>query len=143
MKLHELREARARAVTAMRSLADKAETEKRDLNADEEKRFGELKSEIADFDKKIERAQTLADAERSAPGILHNGAGDGTFEERARDFSVVKQFAHRCRGTSAAAALTLDLSTKSVRKSRAEAAVPLKASLCRTRCFTPNDGRFW
>jgi hypothetical protein len=32
MKLHELREARAQAVTQMRALTDKAETETRDLS---------------------------------------------------------------------------------------------------------------
>lgn len=90
MKLHELQEARTAAVVAMRALADLAETEKRDLTADEDKKFGDLKTSIADFDKKIGRAQTLADAERSAPAILHGRLGDGAFEERARDFSIVK-----------------------------------------------------
>jgi HK97 family phage major capsid protein len=90
MKLHELQEARASAVTNMRALADLAETEKRDLTVDEDKKFGDLKKEIADLDKKIGRAQTLADAERSAPAVVHGRLGDGAFEERARDFSVVK-----------------------------------------------------
>jgi HK97 family phage major capsid protein len=90
MKLHELQEARTAAVVAMRALADLAETEKRDLSADEDKKFGDLKTSIADFDKKIGRAQTLADAERSAPAIVHGRLGDGAFEERARDFSIVK-----------------------------------------------------
>ena len=90
LKLHELQEARSTAVTAMRALADLADTEKRDLTADEDKRFSELKTQIADFDKKIGRAQTLADAERSAPAIMHGRRGDGTFETRARDFSVTK-----------------------------------------------------
>ncbi|MGD9879144.1 MAG: hypothetical protein AB7U95_03310 [Reyranella sp.] len=35
-KLHELQEARAAAVAAMRALSDKAETEKRDLTAAED-----------------------------------------------------------------------------------------------------------
>lgn len=90
MKLHELREKRSAAVTEMRGLADKAETENRDLTADEDKRFGELKTEIAGLDKKIERAETLASAERSAPAILVNGHGDGNFETRARDFSITR-----------------------------------------------------
>lgn len=90
MKLHELREKRSAAVTEMRGLADKAETENRDLTADEDKRFGELKTEIAGLDKKIERAETLANAERSAPAILVNGHGDGNFETRARDFSITR-----------------------------------------------------
>jgi len=90
MKVHELQEARATAVVAMRALSDLAETEKRDLNSDEDKKFGDLKKEIGDLDKKIGRAQTLADAERSAPAIVHGRLGDGAFEERARDFSIVK-----------------------------------------------------
>ena len=90
MKLHELQEARNTAVVAMRALADLADTEKRDLTADEDKKFGDLKTEVADLDKKIGRAQTLAEAERSAPAIVHGRLGDGAFEERARDFSVVK-----------------------------------------------------
>jgi len=90
LKLHELQEARTNAVTNMRALADLAEAEKRDLTPAEEKTFGDLKTSIADLDKKIGRAQTLADAERSAPAIVHGRLGDGQYEERARDFSLVK-----------------------------------------------------
>jgi HK97 family phage major capsid protein len=90
MKLHELQESRASAVAEMRSLADTAETEKRDLTADEDTKFGDLKAKIANFDKQISRAQALAEAERSAPAIVHGRIGDGQFEERARDFSITK-----------------------------------------------------
>ena len=90
LKLHELQETRAAAVADMRALNDKAETETRDLTADEDKKFGELKTQLADLDKKIGRATTLADAERSAPAIVHGRLGDGAFEERARDFSITK-----------------------------------------------------
>lgn len=90
MKLHELQEARTAAVVAMRALADLAETEKRDLTADEDKKFAAIKTEIGDLDKRISRAQTLAEAERSAPAIVHGRLGDGAYEERARDFSIVK-----------------------------------------------------
>jgi HK97 family phage major capsid protein len=75
MKLHELLEKRAAAVSEMRALADKAEIEKRDLSSDEDSRFGALKTEIADLDRKIGRAQTLAEAERSAPADLIEGRG--------------------------------------------------------------------
>jgi len=91
MKLHELHEQRASAVTAMRAIADKAETENRDYSADEDKRHKALKVEIADLDGKITRARDLADAERAAPAILHAGnRGDGRYEDRARQFSLVK-----------------------------------------------------
>jgi HK97 family phage major capsid protein len=89
-KLHELQESRAAAVAEMRSLADTAETEKRDLTADEDSKFGELKTKIANFDKQISRATALAEAERSAPAIVHGRIGDGQYEDRARDFSITK-----------------------------------------------------
>lgn len=89
MKLHELREARAQAVAQMRALTDKAETETRDLSETEGTQFSEHKAKVQELDRKIERAQFLADAERSAPAIIHN-SGDGRFEDRARDFSLVR-----------------------------------------------------
>jgi HK97 family phage major capsid protein len=90
LKLHELMEQRAAAVAEMRSLTDKATTEKRDLTDAEGTSFDAAKAKVADLDKKISRAQALADAERSAPAIAHGRVGDGQFEERARDFSIVK-----------------------------------------------------
>lgn len=89
-KLHEMQEERAAIVTEMRALNDKAETEKRDLSAEEVTKFGTMKTGLADLDAKIGRAQVLADAERGAPAIAHGKVGDGQFEERARDFSIVK-----------------------------------------------------
>ncbi len=91
MNLRELQERRAAAVVEMRGLADKAEAETRDLNADEDAKFGTLKTEIGDLDKRIGRAQTIAEAERAAPAISLSGRpGDGNFETRAREFSITK-----------------------------------------------------
>lgn len=90
MKLHELQEARSRTVAKMRALTDKAEAETRDLSDTENTEFGTLKDEVRALDGKIDRAKFLADAERSAPAIVHNGTGDGRFEDRARDFSLVR-----------------------------------------------------
>lgn len=89
MRLHELTEKRANAVVTMRTLADLAEKENRDLTADEEKRYGDLKVEIAGLDKQITRARELDSFERAAPAIVSR-TGDGKFEERAREFGVVK-----------------------------------------------------
>lgn len=89
-RLADLQEARAAAFGKMRALLDQADAETRDLYDDEDKQFKGLKSEVATLDKKIERARDLAEAERAAPAVLHNGRGDGRFEDRARDFSVVK-----------------------------------------------------
>lgn len=90
MKLHELQEARSRTIAKMRALTDKAEAETRDLSDTENTEFGTLKDEVRALDGKIDRARFLAEAERSAPAIVHGGTGDGRFEERARDFSLVK-----------------------------------------------------
>ena len=90
MKLHELLAKRAAALKAWKDLVTKAETETRDLSGDEEKRESDLKTEIADLDKKIDRARALADAERSAPAIIEH-RGDGDFAERARkDFRITR-----------------------------------------------------
>ena len=86
MKLHELQEARSRTIAKMRALTDKAEAETRDLSDTESTEFGTLKDEVRALDGKIDRAKFLAEAERSAPAIVHSGTGDGRFEDRARDF---------------------------------------------------------
>jgi HK97 family phage major capsid protein len=78
LKLHELQETRAAAVAEMRALSDKAETEKRDLTADEDKTFNTLKITIGDLDKKIGRAQTLAEMERRADAEPIDGERGGT-----------------------------------------------------------------
>lgn len=97
-KLHELQEARTAAVAEMRAMTDKAEVEKRDLTDIEDGRFKEMRSKVEDLDRQIERARFLAEAERSAPAILHHGAGDGRFEERARSFSLTKAITAQIQG---------------------------------------------
>lgn len=87
LKLHELLEKRSKALAGWKALVTTAETEKRDLTADEEKREGEFKSELESLDTKIERAKALADAERSAPPTISQH-GDGQWEDRAREFSI-------------------------------------------------------
>lgn len=89
-KLSDLQEQRATTVAEMRSLTDKADAESRDLSDVEHQNFKSLKDKVAGLDRKIDVARDMAEAERSAPAILHNGRGDGRFEERARSFSVVR-----------------------------------------------------
>src|SRR4051812_25956649 len=89
-KLFELQEQRGRAVSEMRSLCDKVESEKRDYSSDEDAKHKKLKTEVADLDRKIERSRDLMEVERSAPAILHPGRGDGNYEKRAREFSLIK-----------------------------------------------------
>ena len=89
-KLHELQERRAHAVSEMRAINDKAEAEKRDYSDAENDKHKKLKTELAGLDRQIERARDLQEAERAAPAILHHGRGDGHYEKRAREFSLVK-----------------------------------------------------
>ena len=89
-KLADLQEARASTVTEMRALTDQAEAETRDLSDDELKTFKTLKEKVAGLDRNIEVARDLAEAERTAPAVLHHGRGDGRYEERAGEFSITK-----------------------------------------------------
>ncbi len=90
MKLHELQERRAQTVTAMRALADKVEAEERDYSEAEDKRHKELKDEITSLDGKIGRARDVAEAERATPAIVTGNGRDGAYEDRARQFSLVR-----------------------------------------------------
>lgn len=115
-KLADLQERRAHAVSEMRSINEKVEAEKRDYSADEDKRHKELKTEVAGLDRQIERAKDLQEAERSAPAILHHGRGDGQFETRARDFSLIKAINARL-GEDVDAGFEREISQEVVRRS--------------------------
>lgn len=116
MKLHELLEQRSKAVAAMRTLADKVEAETRDYSDDEDKRHKALKTEIADLDRKIERAKDVAEMERAAPAIIQGNGKDGQFEDRARDFSITKAIAAKI-GDGVDAAFERELSQEVARRS--------------------------
>jgi HK97 family phage major capsid protein len=94
-KLHELQESRARAVSEMQALNDKVETETRDYSDVEDKRHKELKADLLGLDRQIQRSLEIQEATRSAPAILHHGRGDGRFEDRAREYSLIKAIAHK------------------------------------------------
>jgi HK97 family phage major capsid protein len=66
MKLHELKEKRARKVAEMQALLAKPEQENRDLTDGESQAFDSLKGEIRSLDQSIERAETVAELERCA-----------------------------------------------------------------------------
>ena len=89
-RLSDLQEQRGRAVSEMRQINDRAEAEKRDYSDAENTKHKTLKTELAGLDRQIERARDLQEAERAAPAILHHGRGDGSYEKRAREFSLVR-----------------------------------------------------
>ena len=73
-KLLELRQQKTTLKTQMRSLLDKAETEKRSLNDEEGKQFDELRAQAESLDVEIARLEAVADDERSLPGKNPEGA---------------------------------------------------------------------
>jgi HK97 family phage major capsid protein len=64
-------------VAEIRSLIEKADTEKRDLSDNERARFDALKNEISGLDDRITRAQTVADLERIANASPITGERSG------------------------------------------------------------------
>ncbi len=99
MRLNELTEQRAKAVAAMRALMDTAESEGRDLTDDEAKSFEEHKGAVKALDAKIERAKALDALDRGAPAIISK-RGDGSYEERAADFSIMRAVAAQLSGSN-------------------------------------------
>ena len=67
-KLLELRKKKAELHAQMTSIVDTAENEKRSLTADENEKFKALQTEITETSEAIERAEVLADNERSLGG---------------------------------------------------------------------------
>jgi HK97 family phage major capsid protein len=117
-KLHELQEKRAATVAAMREINSQCETEKRDYSDAENTKHKELKSELTGLDKKIEVARDLQEAERSAPAILHSGRlGDGQYETRARQFSLLKAINARLGDVDVDAGFEREISQEVVRRS--------------------------
>jgi len=70
-KLKGLSETRAAKVAEMKSILEKGEAEKRDLTADEDKNFGDLRAEIEKIDKDVERLESL----RTVSTHAHVGNG--------------------------------------------------------------------
>ncbi|MEW8052725.1 MAG: phage major capsid protein [Candidatus Thiodiazotropha sp.] len=95
MNIQTIRERRSNVVNNMRDLTEKAASEERDLSDDESTKFDEYRSQLSNLDNQLERAQVIAEAERSMavdpnqPRFGH----DGSFEEQCRNFSVTRAIA--------------------------------------------------
>ena len=75
--LQQIREAKAAKVAEARSLANKAEAEKRSLTADESAQFATIKGEIEALEAEEQRVQFLDEQERRSAGVtIVNGNGD-------------------------------------------------------------------
>lgn len=78
-KLLELRQEKTTLKTQMRSLLDKADSEKRSLNDDEGKQFDEYRARVDSLDIEISRLEAVADDERSQAGkpVDEKGVSNG------------------------------------------------------------------
>ncbi|MCX8305111.1 phage major capsid protein [Enterobacter pseudoroggenkampii] len=72
-KLLELRQQKAALKTQMRSMLDKADTEKRSLNEEEGKKFDELRAQADSLEVEITRLEAVADVQRNLPGTSIEG----------------------------------------------------------------------
>lgn len=72
-KLLELRQQKAALKTQMRSMLDKADTEKRSLNEEEGKKFDELRAQADALEIEITRLEAVADDQRNLPGTSVEG----------------------------------------------------------------------
>lgn len=86
-KLLELRNQKAELHQQMKTLVETAENEKRSLTSDENEKFKALQINIQDVNSNIERAETLADQERSIfTGTTHTKKDDKPNNEELRTF---------------------------------------------------------
>src|SRR4051812_23375626 len=101
----------------MRGLLQTADSETRDLNATEDARFAVIKTELVGLDKRIGRAEAVEAAERSLPAPAINGrVGDGDFEERCRDYSLLKAMAAQVPGSNVDAGSEREISRELERR---------------------------
>lgn len=93
MKVHAIREKRALLTVEARALLTAAETESRELTAEQRSRFDAIKGEVVALEADEGRAQFLADAERRMTGDPVTGGGDKNFDAECRAFSLTKAIA--------------------------------------------------
>ena len=95
--MRDLVEQRGEIVNSMRALTEIPTGDGGDLSDAEAGKFDQLKSDLGKVEKRIERQTVLDEAQRrvAAPAIIHGNGRDGNFENRAREFSLVKAILHR------------------------------------------------
>jgi HK97 family phage major capsid protein len=131
MNLPALKETRATKVDALKSILAKAESEKRDLNDNEQSAFDSGKTELERLERDIRNAEFLAEAERRAHGEPVNGSGDKRFEAELREFSLRKAIASQIPGLNIDCGRELEISRELERR----AGHPAQGMLCPTAVF--------
>lgn len=92
MKLHELREQRAKKVAELRAINDNAKGG--ELSAEQRQRFDALETEVRSLNDQIGRAERLAEMERTATGTPINDNGTPDFARECRAYSLTRAIAH-------------------------------------------------
>jgi HK97 family phage major capsid protein len=117
MTIQELREKRNATVQEMRALTATAEKESRDLTKKEVGRFDGLKTELVKIDGQLERAQVIADAERSMQTDEPRRGNDGSFGQMEQRFSLVRAIQAQTDPRSTDCGLELEVSAELARRS--------------------------
>jgi HK97 family phage major capsid protein len=98
MTIASLKEQRANKVDSLKAILAKAETERRDLNENEQSAFDNTKVDLEKLDKDIRNAEFVAEYERRMAGEPVATNGDKHFDIECREFSLRKAIAAGCPG---------------------------------------------
>ena len=85
--MHQVREQKAQAVQEMRAMVERAQSEKRNLTADEAAKFDNLKTKVGDLESQESRAAFLAETERRMSG--QPVIGDKSYSELQNSVSLL------------------------------------------------------
>ena len=136
MNLASLKEQRAGATDALRSIIATAEREHRDLSEGEQASFDSGKAEVAKLETRIRNAEAVADIERRETGRPVDG-GDNAFEVQCREFSLLRAIASQVPGLNVDAGREREVSRELERRSgRAAGGIMVPTSVFEKRIVT-------
>lgn len=113
MKLHELREARAKKVSELRAINDNANGG--ELSAEQRQRFDAVETEVRSLDERIARESRLAEFERHAANGTPLNDNTPDFERECRAYSLTRAIAH-ASGLNVDAAREMEVSQELSRR---------------------------
>lgn len=93
MRLRDHQERRSRLIAEMRSLNDQAAGDGGDLSDEQATKFEDLRSQLEQTERALERQRLVDEADRRAQGEPIGGSGDRQYDEARRNFSLVRAIA--------------------------------------------------
>ena len=133
MKINALKEKRSGLVSDMKAIISKAETETRNMTAEEKTKFDTMAADVENLDDEIKRHNALADAERRSVAAPVDGGSD-SLETLSRKVSVLKVLRSKMEGrelTGAEAEYAQEAERRSGRKAEG-VYIPMAALETRT-----------